>query len=268
MQNRYVGDVGDFGKHGLLRFLNGITDADRPEPRINLGVVWYMMPDERHGSDRRLIRDDGRHTGYLTPTEENIRLYGDCDRELWDRLGHLVGHNARCVHCVEKTGLLPPDTAFFDAYLTYLPNMKPAAKAALRTHWFGEARRATRNADLICVDPDNGIAGKAQMHTPKGPKHAYMSDLQEFWNRGQSLLVYQHMGRDSSKAHGMVRAKADALRDELGAAPTALLFHRGTARAFYVITQDNDPGRAIRERVGRFAGGPWAEKGHFEWVPC
>ena len=26
MQNRYVGDVGDFGKYGLLRFLSGMTD--------------------------------------------------------------------------------------------------------------------------------------------------------------------------------------------------------------------------------------------------
>ena len=51
MQNRYVGDVADFAKHGLLRFLSGATDTERPEPKLRLGLVWYLYHDERHGPD-------------------------------------------------------------------------------------------------------------------------------------------------------------------------------------------------------------------------
>ena len=48
MQNRYVGDVADFGKHGLLRFLSGMTDEEKPNQKLRLGLVWYMYHDEKH----------------------------------------------------------------------------------------------------------------------------------------------------------------------------------------------------------------------------
>ena len=49
VQDRYVGDIGDFVKLALLRALS---------PGRSLGVGWYLTPDEAHTSD-------GRHTGYL-----------------------------------------------------------------------------------------------------------------------------------------------------------------------------------------------------------
>ena len=79
MQNRYVGDVADFGKHGLLRFLSGMTDPEGPEPKLRLGLVWYMFPDERHGADRKRINGDGGHIGYLEQTEANSGRFGLCD---------------------------------------------------------------------------------------------------------------------------------------------------------------------------------------------
>lgn len=38
MQNRYFGDVGDFGKYGLLRRICGVSAADECEA-LSLGVV-------------------------------------------------------------------------------------------------------------------------------------------------------------------------------------------------------------------------------------
>ena len=55
MQNRYVGDVGDFAKYALLRRLAGTS----PEQSIRLGVVWCLYPDESHNAD-------GRHISYLS----------------------------------------------------------------------------------------------------------------------------------------------------------------------------------------------------------
>ena len=42
MQNRYVGDIGDFGKYGLLRAHFG----RKYQIPLRLGVVWYLFPDE------------------------------------------------------------------------------------------------------------------------------------------------------------------------------------------------------------------------------
>ena len=65
MQNRYTGDIGDFGKIGLLRYF---------EREFTLGVNWYLTPDETHNGD-------GRHIGYLQKNE--FRL---CDQQLWTEL--------------------------------------------------------------------------------------------------------------------------------------------------------------------------------------
>ena len=39
MQNRYVGDIGDYLKLGILRALS---------PGYRLGVAWWLFPDEAH----------------------------------------------------------------------------------------------------------------------------------------------------------------------------------------------------------------------------
>ena len=47
MQNRYVADLGDFGKYGLLKYLcRG----------LRLGIIWYLVSNESHNSDGRHIR--------------------------------------------------------------------------------------------------------------------------------------------------------------------------------------------------------------------
>jgi len=72
MQHRYFGDVGDFGKYGLLRVLSGLG----ADPGLKLGVVWYLFPDETHNAD-------GKHISYL---QRNDPFYRECDEELYDRL--------------------------------------------------------------------------------------------------------------------------------------------------------------------------------------
>ena len=48
MQDKYVGDIGDYAKFSLLRALS----CDR-----RLGLSWYLFPDEGN--------NDGRHIDYL-----------------------------------------------------------------------------------------------------------------------------------------------------------------------------------------------------------
>ena len=65
MKNQYVGDIGDYGKYGLLRFF---ADHD-----IRIGINWYLT--ENDGSS------DGKFTNYLNNPED--RIY---DPELFDSL--------------------------------------------------------------------------------------------------------------------------------------------------------------------------------------
>ena len=263
MQNRYVGDVGDFGKHGLLRFLSGATDAIEPERRLRLGLIWYMHHDERHGANKQIINSDGRHVSYLEATQKNTELYGNCDLDLWSKLRHLVGHDRRCIHCIEQAGILPDDTRYYSTPLTYIPGMPEDKKKELREFWLQCALRKTREADLICVDPDNGIGEDRNKYVPaKGSKYVYMDDLKAIWEGGKSLVVYHHANKTETIACQVEKGKA-TLRDGLAdAEPIPLVFHRGTVRFFFVIPAKRHK-ELIVGRVLRFLEHGWQEHGHF-----
>src|ERR1039457_5414444 len=91
MQDRYAGDVGDFGKFGLLRHLCGVT-ADDKHLTLKPGVIWHRVADEAHNGD-------GRHTSYLeksaksvkdkSVTDENRPRFRDCDERLYDALAKM-----------------------------------------------------------------------------------------------------------------------------------------------------------------------------------
>jgi len=63
MQDRYAGDVGDFGKFALLRYL--FSNAN-----YKIGVIWYRFPDESHNND-------GGQIDYV-----NKSSFLDCDKYL------------------------------------------------------------------------------------------------------------------------------------------------------------------------------------------
>ena len=241
MQNRYVGDVADFGKHGLLRFLSGRTDGTSPEPKLKLGVIWYMHHDEKHPPGSNVgISGDGDHIQYLARIPGDDRSnFRNSDPELWEKLRDLVFRGARCVHCAEGAGLLPEDTEYFNALLHFSSPMTRSVRREVRRSWLNAAHQRTPNADIVCLDPDNGIAREDKMYLKRGPKFTYMADIKEFWNDGdgKSLVVYQHTGRTGGNAEDQIRAKANTLRDELQAGVISLHFRAGSSRAFYIIPQ-------------------------------
>ena len=263
MQNRYVGDVGDFGKHGLLRFLSGETDPETDD-RFRLGVIWYLTHDQAHARGRA-TNGDGQHLGYLMRTRgEDKSEYWGCDPQLWEGLRDLVLRDARCVHCVQEEEILPPDTEFYGNILEYPKEANRQTRAEARGRWWDSAMAATQDADLVMLDPDNGLGPDQRIYQADGPKFLYLRDLEALWEAGKSLVMYQHIHRIGG-ASDQLRARAQSIVDALGCAPIPLLFRRGTARAFFVLPRPEHP--EIRERTIRFAGSLWADNGHFDWLP-
>lgn len=97
MQDRYAGDVGDFGKIGMLR---QIADTG-----LRIGINWYRTykPEEH-------ARDDGKHIGYL-----NDKLFQGCDDELLNTLRRIV-ENDRSVAALEAAELIP-NAQYYSAIL-------------------------------------------------------------------------------------------------------------------------------------------------------
>ena len=244
MQDGYTGDVGDFAKYGLLRALAPPT-ADNEGYR--LGVVWYRTPDEAHLAD-------GGFVDYLLPAGEED--YRACDPDLFDRLRALVMGGNRSLSAVRIRELLPLDTAFYESLLSYA-GAGSGRKVALRAAWPEPALAITSGCDLLFLDPDNGIHAGAMTGEPRELKWARVDELRAYLGRGQSLVVYHHLGRSAPHVE-QIESWRQTLHEEFGLSqpPFAVRFTRGRARAFFVLPAD--PHRDVLEQALRaFLAGPW-----------
>jgi hypothetical protein len=254
MQHRYFGDVGDFGKYGLLRALCGAGDL----PRLKLGIIWYLFPDESHNKD-------GKHVGYLRNVDSSFR---DCDELLYDKLRSLLFDGStlipdrRHLSSAEALSIFPEDTIFYSRPLSYERTLRVSDRLAAREEWIKDALFSTKSADLVFMDPDNGLECASVSRTSaKGPKYAYWDDIDAFVNRGQSVLVYHHLNR--SKPHGeQIAEKIDFIcrryREEIGTC--ALTFKKGTARAYFLIALPRHKD-LLFSRMMKISNGGWGH--HF-----
>lgn len=253
MQDRYTGDVGDYGKYGLLRRLRGSGNET-----LKLGVIWYRTDDSIVAADPA---NDGKHTSYLQA--EKAIAYRNCDPELYDRLREIVERNDRRVSAIESAGLLGSDTVFFGVPV---PGPRPGAtaqgKVLPRTQWAQASLGATESCDLVFLDPDNGLETKSVPITrAKAPKYVYLDEVDQLYRRGQSVVIYHHLGRNGSHRQQVARWR-ERLAERFSPDDIfALTFRRGTARAYFVLATSTHAG-VLAERLVNLVDSAWAD--HFE----
>ena len=215
MQDRYVGDVGDFGKYGLLRSL---CRGDEHGAALRLGVLWYRFDGDDSGAT-----NDGRYTDYLFEPSRNERLLRRCDPGLLEKMLHLVNYD-RSIAAVEASGALPADTVFFREGLSF-KEVPRGERDGKRHMWFNAGLRRVKDAEVVFFDPDNGLEVPSRSSISlMGPKYVYYDDLRSCWERGQSLVVYHHIGRTyggrKADAGEQIRSRCRELRHQLpGAEP-------------------------------------------------
>ena len=237
MQDRYVGDVGDFGKYGLLRALCGLKD--RARPFLSLGVVWYLtIPDEL--GETHL--NDGKHVGYLRRNGKNDRTYRVCDEELCDKLALIVNQNKRKVSAIQAAGILPRGTVYVDEVVRN--NGRPGKATTInqgrllqREAWLKLAYMRTARKDTVFLDPDNGLASdRVNPCSRKETKYVFLDDLEPYINRKQSLIIYHHTSRQgttqqqANKWKGRLRSRYPQIKTIW-----ALVYRRGSSRTFFII---------------------------------
>ena len=190
MQNRYVGDIGDYLKFGILRALS---------PGHRLGVAWWLYPDENHNRD-------GRHIGYLQRPDR----WRHFDPELFDTFALIVAGNRRDVGALEAANLLTG--AMFASEL--FPIGGPSSlRGQARREWFTRTADSLADADLVFVDPDNGLEPSGFSHgSAKSGKSVMHSELLELTLPGRCLIVYHHHTRRAGGHHAEIAYWADRLR--------------------------------------------------------
>lgn len=135
MQNRYVGDIGDFAKYFLLNALS--------EER-QLGIAWYLYPNEEHN-------DDGKHISYLDHPE----IWRERSPDVFDGLNRLIQRKHRNVGEVVQRKIISP-VAVADECLSF-PSSRVKERAHWRKQWFERLRKKLEYCDMIFIDPDNGL---------------------------------------------------------------------------------------------------------------
>jgi hypothetical protein len=254
MQDRYVGDAGDYGKYGLLRRLCGDRGGSA---HFRLGITWCLFPDESHNGD-------GRHISYLQK-----EAFRDLDPYLFDYLKQIVASGNRCVTAIGNGGLFPPSTVFFDELVSRTKTdgvlSSPLERLAYRGSWFRKNLEATRNCDVVFFDPDNGIEiSSVDKKHPKAGKYVFWDELREFWNRGQSLIIYHHLNRTASVYQQMEALKGRVSREISGQYRVVrLIFRRGSCRSYWFLLQ-NDIAELVEERVAKMMQSGWRQ--HFEMI--
>ncbi len=231
MQDRYVGDIGDFGKYGLLRAIRGAKD---------LGVAWYLHPDAGPTGD-------GRHTLYLQHPDEWRHL----DTELFDTLQALMTTGRRSVAAIEESGIL--GNSVFVAERLDVAGARAGHRERWRQEWFNRTMRKLVCCDLVFADPDNGLVpndgfrARRQVNAKRIPIAEALA-LAE----ARTAVIYHH----NSRRRGGHLAEIQWLKNQLPAGTLAYYWRRVSNRTFFIINPDD----AIRRRLDEFMN-RWGDRG-------
>ncbi|MDD4803279.1 MAG: hypothetical protein PHF24_10155 [Syntrophomonas sp.] len=244
MQNRFLGDIGDFGKYGLLRIIC--------KSGLKLGVNWYLTDDG--------IDSAGNLTEYLT---DGYVGYETCDPALFKILKEIVCVDKdRTVARIEKSGLLPENTQYYSCLLK--------ANRKYRQSWFQDSLVHLADCEIIFLDPDNNILAnsKGTNYRSEGSKYTFPSEIEEYYRQGHSLVVYNHANRQSEQDYFR---RFDFIRETPNLKKARILvmkYNRQQVR-YYLLVLQPEHSVVIESYLNQMLDGPWGklwkwDKPHFK----
>jgi len=218
MKNQYFGDINDYRKYGLLRILQSKGNA-------RLLVAGMLTPND---SSR-----DGGFRSYLQAPDTWMRY----DPQLFTGLASLLRPASILeVSLIESSALLPR-TSYYSAVV--------ADAREERDAWRQGLLRAARDADLVFVDPDNGIEVRSKPVGRKGSsKYVTWQEIRDLWETGCSILIYQHFRRERRAA--FAERMVSEIRERTGARFVEAL---RTPHVLFLLAAQERDGRQFREAV-------------------
>lgn len=255
MQNRYVGDVGDFGKYGLLRFLFQ-KGCD-----YRLAIIWYLIPDE-------MRTNDGKHTKYLEKEQ-----YKKCDEELFDILCSVVKSNRRNINEVEERKIFSEVTVFYNKKLFFADigaysQGQREERSNIRENWFKEALECSKSSNAVFLDPDNGMqTKKVKKYHRRGCKYVFLDEVERLAIENKIIVVYQHLGRSGTHLEQInirINDIEQCLQERsLKRYIYALRFRPYSPRIFFIICPE-DKNQNMHSRIQALLNTPWNQ--FFQWI--
>lgn len=212
MQDNYIGDIGDYGKYGLLREICAAA--------MSLSVNWYKMVPKKPAK-----QDDGKFISYL----QKPQLYRGYDPALFDSLYKIVMQEQnRQIQRIEQENLFP--AVYFSQPL-----------GTDRKVWHNQALEQTQNTKVIFLDPDNGLETERMYQTGGATeKHVKWPELKDYYARGQNVILYQHRPQMTTKEkciEGVINFQSNYL---LADCVKLLEFPKYTNRFYFMFLHNSD----------------------------
>ena len=233
MQDRYVGDIGDYAKYTLLRAL---------AHDCKLGVSWYLFPDEDSG--------DGGHVGYLLRPNK----WRGPDPETFGALRKLMGNifletQERGVVAIEESGLLP-DPIFWNRMFVHKGPGGPKL-AEYRSKWFRDCLACLESCDIVFADPDNGLREREKFKPTllKSGKSICEDEALCLAESGRPVVVYHH----NTMFKGGHTAEVRHWQSRLGSGTCAVRWRPVSPRTFFILNCTPELRRRAEEWCKKWA---------------
>jgi hypothetical protein len=131
--------------------------------------------------------------------------------QLFDALHQIVSTNQRDVRALETANILPG--AIFASEVVPI-GKSIAERPYQRRQWFDTIQRTLEGADLVFLDPDNGLEPTGYRHgSAKAGKSITLSELRALARPGRCMIVCHHQTRRKGGHHGEIEHWADRLRE-------------------------------------------------------
>jgi hypothetical protein len=166
---------------------------------------------------------------------------------LFDTLRGMVSSGGRSVRQLEAANVLPGATFASE----FIPTGEAKARGQpARWEWLEAVRRKLDRADLLFLDPDNGLEPAGfRPTTAKSGKSIMISELHQLARFGRCLIVYHHHTRRAGGHNAEMQHWADRLRESGFATVDALHARPFSPRVYFLL---NAPA-LIRQRAKQVA---------------
>ena len=238
MQDRYAGDIGDFGKIGLLKALQA--------QGLSIGVNWYLVEpmDTERKSDGTYKQEDGK---YLIPEKLQV-----CDTLLDEKLTKIAKSDHRSIRSLEQGNFI----------LNARYYSEPVSVAG-REEWHKKALDLLNDLDIVFVDPDNGMLVKSVgKKSVKSVKYTFYEEVRDYVRRGQSVLIYNHRSRKQETQY--FHEICYKLQEATGITETDILkitFPKCSVRDYLAVPASMEQREKIETAFTAMERGVWGENG-------
>ena len=231
MQDCYAGDIGDYGKFALLRELH--------EQGLSIGVNWYKTDAVTSKK-----QEDGR---FCIP--DYLAVYDMGLSSSLRKVFHSQNGSERSIKALENEKLIDGALYFSDS-----------VPVEHRDEWHQHALSKLSGADLVFLDPDNGmVVLTAERNNQKQKKYVLDAELNDYLSQGHSVLIYQHRSRVNEAVYiDRMKQRFMNLSQKVKRSDIQVItFPRYSVRDYFAISVSENHHLKIKKAIAKMVNGIW-----------